>query len=150
MKKKILIGLLVVLVLIQFFRPAKNISDSLSDADISKVYTMPEDVHAILMKKCYDCHSNNTNYLWYYNIQPIGWWMAGHINDGKRHLNFSDFKNYAIKKAAHKLEETSEAVTEGWMPLASYLWIHRNAKLEQKEADGINAWIKSLNLPPEH
>jgi hypothetical protein len=149
MRKKILLGLLAVLVIIQFIRPSKNEGELIPDTDISKVYATPKDVHAVLVKKCYDCHSNHTVYHWYYNIQPIGWWMASHINDGKRHLNYAEFKNYDDKRKAHKLEETSEAVTEGWMPLSSYLWIHKNAKLEPRESDAINAWIKSLNLPAE-
>lgn len=146
MLKKILIGLLVILVIIQFIRPSKNISSSPGEADISLVYSMPEEVHDVLKKKCYDCHSNNTHYPWYYNIQPVGWWMAAHVNEGKEHLDFSSFKNYDAKKAAHKIEELSESVNEGWMPLESYLWIHKEAKVEPAEVTAINNWIKSLNL----
>jgi len=147
MKRSRKIGLIIlgILVLIQFIRPSKNISPQvITENDISKTYTIREDVHQIFIKKCYDCHSNNTVYPWYLNVQPIGWWMAYHIREGKEELNFSEFKTYSAKRVAHKLDEISDAVTEGWMPLNTYLWMHANAKIQPEEADAINAWIKTL------
>ena len=81
--KKILIGLLIVFVVMQAFRPAKNASKN-TDNDISKSYSVPEDVKTILAKACYDCHSNNTRYPWYTEIQPVGWWLSDHIKEGKK------------------------------------------------------------------
>lgn len=151
MIKKILLGLLVLFVVIQVIRPTKNISAGIADADIiHTTYAMPEQVHTILVNKCYDCHSNNTTYPWYYNIQPVAWWMAGHVNEGKEHLNFSDFKNYAERRAIHKIEEIGEVLEDGSMPISSYLIIHGDAKVTQEERDQINTWIKSLNLPAQH
>lgn len=149
-KKKVLLSLLAILVLIQFFRPEKNTAAELISAnDISKKYTVPENVHAILQQKCYDCHSNNTTYPWYYNIQPVAWWMAHHVEEGKDELNFSEFTTYPEKRANHKIEEISEAVNDEWMPLDSYIWIHSDAKITQQDKDLINAWIKGLGIPFE-
>jgi len=145
--KKIALGFLAVLVIIQLFRPSKNIStEIITSDDISKKYELPQNVHQILIKKCYDCHSNNTIYPWYYNIQPVAWWMANHVKDGKRHLDFSIFKTYAEKKAIHKMEELSEAINEGWMPLDSYLWTHKEATVTASDREAINAWIKGLPI----
>jgi hypothetical protein len=144
-KKKILLAVVAILVIIQFIQPSKNIALPLiTEDDISKTYAISEDVHQILIKKCYDCHSNNTAYPWYYNIQPIAWWMAHHIEEGKDELNFSTFKTYPEKKATHKLEELGEAVNEGWMPLDSYLWIHHEAEITEADRTAINAWLKTL------
>ena len=144
--KKILIGLLAILIILQFFRPEKNIAEGLSDADISYAITVPTNIHTILQEKCYDCHSNNTSYPWYSNFQPVAWWMADHIEDGEEELNFSDFKNYSEKKANHKLEEISEMIAADEMPLPSYTLIHRSAKITVEEKIAINTWIKSLGL----
>jgi len=146
MAKKILIALLILLVVIQFIRPAKNVGDVITENDISNTYEMTEAVHSILIQKCYDCHSNNTSYPWYTNIQPVGWWIQSHVDEGKEHLNFSEFKTYTEKKANHKLEELSEAVTDGWMPLDSYVLIHREAKITPEETTMINEWIQSLGV----
>jgi hypothetical protein len=70
--------------------------------------------------------------------------MAHHVNEGKDELNFSEFKNYTQKRANHKIEEISDAVNEGWMPLDSYLWIHREAAITESDRTAINAWIKTL------
>src|SRR6187402_12873 len=147
MKKKIGIVLLVALVLLQFVRPSRNLSDQvITENDISKTYAIAEPVHQIFIKKCYDCHSNNTHYPWYVNIQPVGLWMQHHVDEGKDELNFSEFKTYPERRANHKIEEISEDANEGWMPLDSYLWIHKEAKVSPEDRDAINAWIKSLGI----
>ncbi|MEO7989931.1 MAG: heme-binding domain-containing protein [Chryseolinea sp.] len=147
MKKKIGIGLLTALILLQFVRPTRNVSEQIiTENDISKKYAIADPVHQILVKKCYDCHSNNTHYPWYTNIQPVGLWMQHHVNEGKEELNFSEYKAYSERKAYHKLEEIFDATNEGWMPLDSYLWIHKEAKISQEDRDAINDWIKSLGL----
>ena len=82
--------LLIALVVIQFFRPKKNVAQGISANHISTKFSIPDDVNAILDKACYDCHSNNSRYPWYFNIQPIGLWMDHHIKEGKRGVNFSE------------------------------------------------------------
>lgn len=149
MAKKILTGLLVVVLLMQVMQPPKNQSDTLSENDISKTYALPAGVHETLMNKCYDCHSNNTKYPWYVHIQPIGWWMASHIKEGKDELNFAEFKTYDAKRANHKLEEISEQIAEGHMPINSYLWLHPEAKVSVEELKVINGWIASLGIKVE-
>lgn len=144
MKKKIGLGLLVLLVVIQFVRPTRNISTDISPTDISKAYQVPVEVSAVLEKSCYDCHSNNTRYPWYANLQPIGWWLQGHVNEGKAELNFSEFASYPEKKAKHKFEEIEEMINEGEMPLKSYLIIHGDAKLSPAEAEVVVNWASAL------
>jgi hypothetical protein len=146
MVKKTALGLLLLLVVIQFIRPPKNLSDAPADNDIGMAYEIPSNVHGILKQKCYDCHSNHTRYPWYFNLQPVGWWMYKHIEDGKRELNFSEFKTYSAKKAAHKLEETAELVREKEMPLKSYVWLHPEARLSAEEEKALIDWIASLGI----
>jgi Haem-binding domain len=157
MVKKIAIGLLVALVIIQFFRPARNISSEKSSNDITNKYAVPALVQEILKTSCYDCHSNNTVYPWYANIQPVAWWLADHVKEGKKELDFSEFLTYSPKKAHHKLEEVNEMVKEGEMPLQSYTIIHQNAKLSEPQKLEIATWADGLmkeialanNLQPE-
>jgi hypothetical protein len=147
--KKVVIGLVVLLAISQLLQPTKNISQGESANDISKVYQMPVEVNEILTQKCYDCHSNNTRYPWYIHIQPIGWWMASHISEAKEHLNFSEFKTYDEKRVARKLEKVSDAVTQGWMPLDTYVWMHSDTKITPDDSEKINEWIQSLEVVEE-
>lgn len=144
MLKKILIGLGIVLVLIQFFHPEKNLSNDLTD-DISTKYPMPEEVKQILQVACNDCHSNKTAYPWYNNIQPVAWMLANHVNDGKRHLNFSTFTKMPIAVQNHKLDEIIKEVDEKEMPLESYtyLGLHSEANLTSEQREKIIIWAKT-------
>ncbi|MBD2752061.1 heme-binding domain-containing protein [Spirosoma validum] len=144
MLRNVLLTLLGILVFIQFFRPEKNQAEGLSPNDITTKYAVPANVQGVLKRSCFDCHSNNTTYPWYDNIQPVAWFLANHIKEGKSELNFSEFATYPPKKARHKLEEVGEAVTDGWMPLGSYLWIHQDAKLKPEEAKLIASWASGL------
>lgn len=144
MKKKILISLVIVLVLIQFFKPQKNISTQKSVADISNVYQTSNDVSVILDKACNDCHSNNTKYPWYSNIQPVAWWLNNHIQEGKEELNFSEFANYNPARQYRKLEEIKKTVDEGEMPLGSYTIIHTDAKLSDAEKHTLTTWAEGI------
>jgi Haem-binding domain len=146
MIKKILIVLLLALIVIQFFRPAKNIhtGPEATANDIGKVYAIPADVQGILKTSCYDCHSNNTVYPWYASIQPTAWWLSDHVNDGKKHLNFNEFASYSPKKQAHKLEEVVEEIKKDAMPLSSYTFIHGDAKLSDAQKLAITQWADSL------
>lgn len=144
--KKVLLFLLAALVVIQFFRPAKNTASGPEAyaKDISKVHAVPADVQLILQKACNDCHSNNTNYPWYSNIQPVAWWLKDHIDEGKRELNFSEFAGYSLRRQYHKLEEVEEQVKEGEMPLSSYTIIHKDAKLTDTEKQALYNWVNAI------
>lgn len=149
MIKKILLALLVVFILIQFFRPKKNISEGVQANNIETKYAVPADVKNILHKACYDCHSNNTKYPWYNNIQPVTWWLEEHIKDGKKELNFDEFTNTSLRRQYHKLEEIEEQVKEGEMPLKSYTIIHKNAILTDAEKNAVYAWVASTKAAME-
>jgi len=140
MLKKILIGLVVVIIIAQFFQPSKNNGSAASATDITNAVQVPDSVMSLLKTACYDCHSNSTNYPWYSKITPVNWWLKNHIDEGKKHLNFTIFKEYDLKKQDHKLEEVMETVKGHSMPLESYLWIHKEAKLTDAQRAMITTW----------
>jgi len=131
-----------VLVFIQFIRPASNISMKDYTTDISRLYPMEGKVQVILRTSCYDCHSNNTNYLWYAQIQPSGWWLDSHIKNGKEELNFNEFGNYSYRRQQSKLKAISNSIKDGTIPISSYTLIHKNARLSKAEQDLIQNWIE--------
>ena len=142
--KKIALALLVVLVGMQFYRPEKNVAVGDYVAAFETETNPSPEVKAILNTACYDCHSDNTEYPWYNNIAPVSYWLADHIEDGKKHLNFSDWQNYDTKKKDHKLEELIEEVKEGEMPLKEYTWTHGDAKLTQEQISALVAWADGV------
>ena len=144
MAKKITYALLAILVIIQFIKPKRNVASEMSVNDIEKHYNVPENIKKTFSKACRDCHSNNTVYPWYANIQPVAWWLNDHIQDGKKHFNLSEFATYPPKRADHKLEELIESQTDHWMPLASYMKLHAEARLTQAESQEVVDWANGL------
>ncbi len=141
MLKKVLIGLGIVLIIIQFIRPEKNESNDLT-YDVSTKYEVPDHVSHLLQVSCNDCHSNKTKYPWYANVQPVAWWLNDHVVDAKRHLNFSTFTKMPIAIQNHKFEETIEMVEEKEMPLPSYtnFGLHKEADLTEDQRQKIIVW----------
>lgn len=144
MIKKTILILVAGLIIIQFFRPEKNDSNE-ETYGIATQYTVPDEINEILSTACNDCHSNNTVYPWYSNIQPIAWWLEEHIEDGKRHLNFSTFTQLPLARQFHKFEEIVEEVREEEMPLKdyTYLGMHQDAKLSPEQRNSLVQWANA-------
>ena len=142
--KKILLALLVVFIAIQFIQPAHNKTVQVLPTDFAKVFVVPNNVQSVLQIACYDCHSNNTRYPWYTNIQPAGWLLANHVKDGKEELNFSEFANNSQRKQLSKLKATQNSIKDGSMPLPSYTLIHTDAKLSKESKAVILNWTSKV------
>jgi len=127
--KKIILVLLVLFVVMQFFRIDKSTPEIEETKDFISITNPSVEVKTILINACYDCHSFETKYPWYSEVAPISWWTKDHVNEGREELNFSLWGEYSAKKADHKLEESIEEVEAGEMPLVSYTLIHGEAKL---------------------
>ena len=142
--KKIGVVLVIILIVAQFFGPEKN------DGNIDTVNAFiaetnpPKNVLNIMQTSCFDCHSSKTNYPWYSAITPVNYWLDEHVKDGKKHLDFSKWSEYSLKKKEHKMDELHEEVAEGEMPLNSYTWTHAEANLTQEQVDAIVAWGKKV------
>ncbi len=144
MVKKILLGLAALLVVAQFIRPAKNISTTPPDKDDFIVsLAPPAEIKTMLQVACYDCHSDNTRYPWYAELQPGGWWLKQHIDDGKNEFNFSVFGGYSAKKKAKKLSALVDVIGDRSMPLKSYTWIHRDAIFTDAQIKTLTTWLEA-------
>ena len=141
---------LVLLAAIQFIRPAKNRGAAEGPQDVASRVTVPADVRLLLADACYNCHSDRTAYPWYANVEPVGWWLADHVNEAKAHLNFSRFADYPPKQAARKLEGVAKLVDKQDMPLASYTWLHPEARLTAGQRARLVAWARAARaqIPP--
>lgn len=142
--KKIFIALLVVLVVLQFFQIDKTNPAVDESKDFLKTQNTPEEIASIIKTSCYDCHSNESKYPWYSNVQPAGWFLKDHIDEGRRELNFSTFTDYELKRQDHKLEECIEYIEKDEMPLGSYTLVHREAALTEAQKNILIDYFKSV------
>ncbi len=139
--RKILTVLLLLFLVLQVFRPARdNRAEGPSSRNINNFTSVPADIDQMLKTSCYDCHSNNTAYPWYSAIQPVGWWLDNHVSEGKKELNFDEFGGYNLRRQFHKLEEVEEMVSEDAMPLSSYTLIHTGARLSAEQKRQLITW----------
>jgi hypothetical protein len=128
---------------IQLVRPAKNAAMESNPAlDVLALHPAPAETKTVLKAACYDCHSNNTRYPWYAEIQPFGWLLAQHVKDGKRALNFSEFGKLSPKGARQRLHAIVDEVEEKRMPLKSYTLIHAEARIQDEQIEAIIAWAE--------
>ena len=141
--KRIIISGCVILLLLQFYQPARNLDyGRILPIHFTKIYNVPSDVNTILKTSCFDCHSNNTAYPWYSHIQPTRMFMDSHITEGKENLNFSEFGNYSKRKQGNKLDRIIKQIKSDEMPLSSYTLIHRNAKLTIENKAVLIYWME--------
>ncbi|MFI5356342.1 MAG: heme-binding domain-containing protein, partial [Opitutales bacterium] len=143
--KKFLVAVVAVLVVVQFIRPVRNLSaEPAGPRDLAVMYPPTPEVKAVLARACYDCHSDNTRYPWYANVQPVGWWLANHVNDGKRHLNFSNFGALPELRQYRKLGGVINVLKKHEMPLSSYTLIHTDARLTDAETKSLSDWVAAI------
>jgi hypothetical protein len=140
--KKILLVSGLVFITIQLLRPVKNDSNHIQDSIISKIVSTPDSVMYVLKNTCFDCHSNNTIYPWYSNVQPIGWLIAQHIRKGREELNFSEFGSYSPRRQLSKLTGIANSISDGIMPLSSYKLMHKNSILSTYEKEQLIKWAQ--------
>ena len=146
MKKVLKIILTIVLfifIAIQFYQPALNVDKGqVYTTDFTQVYKMPIEVKAMLQTSCYDCHSNNTNYVWYDYVQPARTLVENHIKNAKQDLNFNEWGTYSNRKQERLLNSIKEQIETKQMPLSSYTIMHENAKLNDEQIKVLTNWLK--------
>ncbi len=144
-KKILLVIVPILIILIQFFQPERNESGTSSN-DITNIKEIPSEIKDIIKISCLDCHSNQTNYKWYDKISPVSWVVNEHIKDGKRHLNLSDWGTKTNIDKIAALNHIAEEVKEKKMPLKSYTFMHKEAKLNEEKIQLLSTWCESYSV----
>ena len=112
---------------------------------------LPPAADQIARQACYDCHSNETRWPWYSYVAPVSWLVAHDVEEGREHLNFSDWDRLEPKRQAKRLEEAAEEVAEGEMPMRIYQFTHSEARLNaarrRQLVDAFNALRLTVREP---
>ncbi len=143
--KALIFVLLIIFVLIQLIHPIKN-NYGVDANHIIKREELPVKVENIFTVSCFDCHSNQTNYKWYDNIAPASWVVKNHILDGKSEVNFSNWGLLDDFDKIADLNNISSEVREKKMPLRSYTFIHRKAKLNKEKIQLLSQWCEMTSV----
>jgi mono/diheme cytochrome c family protein len=83
---------------------------------------------ALAKRACFDCHSNETQWLWYSYIAPVSWILANDALTARRAFNFSEWRAGDMSAAV-----MAEQINSGKMPLPQYALVHPEARLTDAE-----------------
>jgi len=133
--KNFLLIVAIIFIGLQFI-PAK-IENPITDKEL-EIKVSPE-LMTIFKRSCYDCHSNEVVVPWYQNIAPGSFFIKRHVDLGRKWLNFSTWENYTEEEKDKKLKGIFRTVYAA-MPLASYVSLHKEAKLTKDEIKLIRDW----------
>ncbi|MFK8102260.1 MAG: heme-binding domain-containing protein [Saprospiraceae bacterium] len=141
-KKNIFIGLVIFLIIAQFFPIDKTNPPIEEPLDFIKIQQAPPAIAKMLKASCYDCHSHHTVYPWYTSVAPVSWMIKSHIKNGRAKLNFSEWGNYDAKQKSQKMEKSVEVVYEiKSMPMFSYTLMHGPGKLSNDQRKELTDWF---------
>jgi heme-binding protein len=124
------LGLFVVA---QFFQPTRANPAAGPDSSFAAVARPPAEVVSIVKRSCGDCHSNDTVWPWYSHVSPASWLVAQDVQEGRVHLNFSEWRQFGPEMARSRIREACEQVRDRKMPPWYYLPLHPAATLSQAD-----------------
>ena len=135
--KLIFLSALIIFAALQLFNPART--NPPVKNDIITATKPPKSISASLRAACYDCHSHETFWPFYARIAPVSWLIASDVNEGREHLNFSDWPTEA-DRAAIKMDRINEVLDYREMPPIKYTLIHADARLTEAQRKEIMDW----------
>ena len=138
--KWIVIGLIVVFLGIQFFRPARTNPAVDESQTIFARAQMTPPVAAIFNRSCVDCHSNKTVWPWYTNVAPVSWFIVNHVHEARSRLNLSEWGKLDRDRQSKKLQQICDEVSDGGMPLSTYTPLHPGSKPTPADVKALCDW----------
>jgi hypothetical protein len=138
--KVLLIAIVVLIIGVQFARPARTNPPVDESQTIFARTQMPPQVAAIINRSCADCHSNKTEWPWYSNVAPVSWFVTGHVNDGRKVMNLSEWAKLDRDRQDRRLRQICDQVEDGNMPLSSYTPMHPRARLSDGDKKTLCDW----------
>jgi len=139
----LLAALFVALGALQAIRPELNNPPVISDLQA------PPEVKRILVKSCYDCHSNETRLLWFDQIVPAYWMVVNDVRTARARLNFSEIGSKPAAAQRATLYESVNFIRFGAMPLASYSGLHPHSAVTSEELAVVQAYLRRNSPPAE-
>jgi len=135
---RVAILLVVLLALVQLIHP------KLDNPPVTADLQAPADVKQVFKKACYDCHSNETNLLWFDEIQPAYTLVRGHVIKARKVLNFSHWDSLATPQQKATLYLSLNQILYKEMPLEQYTMLHPRANVTEADITLLKNYLQSL------
>jgi hypothetical protein len=131
----------LVLAGLQFVGPARTNPPVAPSLVLAAQVPVPVDVHTVLKRSCWNCHSNETVWPWYAYVAPVSWRVVADVNAARDQVNFTEWR-HSPEEGADLLDSLCQQVKRHRMPLWSYTRIHRDAALSDQEIKQLCAWAR--------
>jgi hypothetical protein len=141
--KWVVIAVALAFVGIQFVRPRMTNAAIDESRTVNARLRVTPEVNAILARSCNDCHTQRTRFPWYSRVAPFSWLLDDHIREGREHLDFSNWAAYDAEEQDLLLQNVCRITRRGAMPVPSYLYIHRDAKLSEADVKTLCDWTNA-------
>ena len=132
-----LAGAIGIFIVLQFFNPP-HINPPVK-SDFIAATSPPASVATEIRAACYDCHSDETRWPLYSRIAPVSWLIASDVNEGRKHLNLSEWPAEPAR-AAKQLDRINEVIDYREMPLKKYTVLHPDANLSDAQRKEVLDW----------
>ncbi len=125
----VVIGLIAGFILIQFL-PYGH--DHTNPTVVAEPQWDSQQTRDLVVRACYDCHSNQSTWPWYSNVAPISWLIQHDVQQGRARLNFSQWGT-----SGRGGGDAAEQVQRGTMPQWYYVLLHPTASLTSAEKQAL-------------
>ncbi|MCP4086869.1 MAG: cytochrome C [Actinomycetia bacterium] len=91
-----------------------------------------DETRELMVRACFDCHSNEVVWPWYSNVAPLSWAVQRHVDEGRDEVNYSEFD-----QDQGEADDTIETILDGEMPPGYYtrFGLHSAGDLTDEEID---------------
>lgn len=123
---------------------AEEKANALPDPVLQEVVEEYErSIRPIFQVKCFDCHSDQAHYPWYYRLPFAKGLIDSDIREAHKHIDMSPgfpFKGHGTP--SKDLEAIANAINKGTMPPLRYVLMHWNARLTEEDKKAILQWAE--------
>jgi hypothetical protein len=123
--KKIVLGVLVFFVLIQFAPYGRDHSNPPVSAEPT---WNSADTRDLFVRACANCHSNETVWPWYSHIAPVSWLVQRDVHEARANFNVSRWGS-----GDNEGDDAAKMLRKNRMPPRVYLLAHAEARLSDAE-----------------
>ena len=142
--KSIIFWFVIGLSLIQFIPIGRDNKPVKKSENFVDVFHTPQKVRELLKNACYDCHSNETIYPYYAFIAPFSWSVKHHINEGRKHLNFSEWTTFNLDLKKGMLVNSVNEIQQKSMPMTAYIPYHPKANLTDAQRQILITYLEEI------
>jgi hypothetical protein len=143
--RRLLLGFIILLALVQLIRPARTNPPVNPGKTIDAHLTSDPAIADIFERSCKDCHTYRTVWPWYSSVAPVSWLVIHDVNEGRSKMNMSEWAGYDSAEARTLLSRMCREVSGDGMPIFAYKVIHRNAVLSDTDKKAICDWTQRVS-----